>query len=247
LERTRGRFHRNPQGWVWARMIDLTESIKNGIYKPPQFYGTHGVACLRMYNIENGSIVWKNIKRMNLTPDEVREYELIEGDILVNRVNSRELVGKAAPIPSGLETCVYESKNIRLRLHTKYTMSKYASYWLQFSGQNYFNRNAQQTVGMASINQEQLGSVPLPLCSLSEQYKTIEEIERVVSVADKIESTIEQSLKQAERLRQGILKRAFEGKLVPQNPEDEPAEKLLKRIKAERAITKMSSKQGGLL
>lgn len=223
-----------PEGWVWARMIDLTESMKNGIYKPPQFYGTHGVACLRMYNIENGCIVWKDVKRMTLTPDEVIEYGLKEGDILVNRVNSRELVGKAAPIPSGLETCVYESKNIRLRLCKKHMVSKFISYWLQLSGQNYFNRNAQQTVGMASINQEQLGSMPIPLCSLSEQKKSIEEVDRAFSVADEIEITIEQSLKQSDRLRQSILKKAFEGKLVPQNPDDEPAEKLLERIRLEK-------------
>ena len=219
-----------PQEWKWARLVDFIESMKNGIYRPPQFYGTYGVACLRMYNIENGKIVWKDIKRMNLTHDEINEYGLLEGDILVNRVNSRELVGKAAPIPNGLEPCVYESKNIRVRLHAKYVVSKYVSYWLQLSGQTYFNHNAQQTVGMASINQEQLSSIPVPFCPLIEQNKITEEIERYFSVADEIETTLMKNLKQSDRLRQSILKRAFEGKLVTQNPADEPAEKLLQRI-----------------
>lgn len=232
-----------PEGWVWTTMIELTESMKNGIYKPPQFYAEFGVACLRMYNIEDGSIVWKDIKRMKLTQDEIKEYELLEGDILVNRVNSRELVGKAAPIPSGLECCVYESKNIRLRVFAQYVASKYISHWLQLSGQKYFNRNAQQTVGMASINQQQLGAIPLPFCSLIEQQKIGEEIERCFSVADNIERTIEQSLKQAERLCQSILKRAFEGQLVPQDPSDEPAEKLLERIRAEKAKNQTNTKR----
>jgi type I restriction enzyme S subunit len=62
-----------PEGWVWTRIGDIAESMKNGIYKPRQFYGENGTACLRMYNIEDGSIVWKNIRRMNLTQDEIRE------------------------------------------------------------------------------------------------------------------------------------------------------------------------------
>jgi type I restriction enzyme S subunit len=74
----------------------------------------------------------------------------------------------------------------------------------------------------------------IPLPPLAEQHKIVEEIERRFSIADEVEKIVEQSLKQAERLRMSILKRAFEGKLVLQNPNDEPAEKLLERIKYAR-------------
>ena len=76
---------------------------------------------------------------------------------------------------------------------------------------------------------------PFPYCSLPEQQQIVAEIESRLSVCDKLEETISQSLLQAEALRQSILKQAFAGKLVPQDPSDEPADKLLARIRAERA------------
>ncbi|CAD5950936.1 MAG: hypothetical protein RLZZ532_3779 [Cyanobacteriota bacterium] len=68
-----------------------------------------------------------------------------------------------------------------------------------------------------------------------EQNKIVEEIERIFSVTNQLEKTIDANLKRSEKLRQSILKQAFEGKLVPQDPNDEPAEKLLERIKVEKA------------
>jgi len=85
----------------------------------------------------------------------------------------------------------------------------------------------------------------IPLPPFPEQHKIVEEIEHRLSVADEVEKVIEQSLKQAERLRQSILKKAFEGKLVPQDPNDEPAEKLLEKIKTEKAKREVEKEWGG--
>ena len=226
-----------PNEWKWTTIGDITLSMKNGIYKPPNFYNEKGIACLRMYNIEEGNIIWKDIKRMNLTKNEVKDYELNPGDILVNRVNSRELVGKAATIPHGLETCIYESKNIRLRISNKFINSKLVSFWFLLYGQRYFNNNAQQTVGMASINQVQLGAMPIPLMSIEEQELLIREIERRFSIISHNIENIKIYLNFSKNLYQSILKVAFEGKLVLQDPADEPVEILLERIKREIKLT----------
>jgi type I restriction enzyme S subunit len=224
-----------PNSWAWTNIYEISESMKNGIYKKQNFYNDNGIACLRMYNIDRGCIVWKDIKRMQLTSEEIREYGLRPGDILINRVNSRELVGKAAVIRNNPEPCVFESKNIRLRLMDKSVNSQFLNVWFLIFNQKYFNHNAQQTVGMASINQDQLGSMPVPLPPLSEQQIIVKKTESLLGSLTELEDAIIKSQNYSGCLRQSILKLAFEGKLVPQNSYDEPAFILLERIKAERA------------
>jgi type I restriction enzyme S subunit len=202
-----------PKGWKWVKVLEVAESMKNGLYKPSDIYSNDGIACLRMYNINSGKILWFDIKRMNLNKSDIEEYSLKEGDLLVNRVNSRELVGKTAYIKRYNEPIVYESKNIRLRLKEN-VVGKYLNYWFLLSANKYFTSNAQQTVGMASINQKQLSNFLFPLCSIEEQQFIVDELDSKLTVCNNIEETISQSLQQAETLRQSILKKAFEGKLV---------------------------------
>ena len=85
------------------------------------------------------------------------------------------------------------------------------------------------------LNHKDIDPLPFPLPPLPEQQAIVSEVEFRLSVADEVEETITAELKRAEQLRQSILKKAFSGKLVPQDPNDEPASVLLERIKAEKA------------
>lgn len=88
----------------------------------------------------------------------------------------------------------------------------------------------------------QLTQFILPLPPLAEQHRIVAEVDRRLSTVDELESFFTANLKRAERLRQAILKRAFEGKLVAQDPKDEPASALLECIRAERARTTLEGK-----
>ena len=103
---------------------------------------------------------------------------------------------------------------------------------------HWFNSINLATLGDGSnipqIKHGDIEQLPVPLPPLAKQQKIVEEVEQLFSVADAVEKTIEENLKQAERLRHSILQKAFTGKLVPQDARDEPASILLERIKAER-------------
>ena len=93
-----------------------------------------------------------------------------------------------------------------------------------------------------NINLKTLSDLAIPLPPLAEQHRIVAEVERRLSVIQQAETAVETSLKRAERLRQSILKRAFSGQLVPQDPNDEPAAVLLARIQAERAAAAAAAK-----
>jgi type I restriction enzyme S subunit len=188
--------------------------MKNGIYKPASAYAEDGFACLRMYNIGDGKLVWRDIKRMRLSKDELAEYRLLPGDLLVNRVNSRELVGKAAVIPEGIEPLVFESKNIRLRLAPYKANPKFINYQLLLNGRRHFSTNAQQVVGMASVNQKQLADFPIVLPPLSVQQDTVAEIEKQFSRLDEAVASLKRIEANLKRYKAAILKAAVEGKLA---------------------------------
>ena len=95
-------------------------------------------------------------------------------------------------------------------------------------------REGKQSVNLASINLTVLRSFPIPLAPLAEQAAIVEAVEDQLSVIEHIEADVAAKLKSAQALRQSILRHAFTGQLVPQDPHDEPASELLKRIAADR-------------
>lgn len=106
-----------PAGWRWVRLGDVTREVRNGLYKPEHFYG-RGTPIVKMFNIGrlDGTWVLRRLDKVDLNEDEASAYLLQEGDIVLNRVNSRDLVGKCAVVDTRTANAVFESKNMRVGL-----------------------------------------------------------------------------------------------------------------------------------
>lgn len=224
-----------PEGWIWARLGTVSEKMQYGTSEKAT-RDASGIPVVRMGNIQNGQLIFDNLKYFPRNPPWLDDFVLRDGDVLFNRTNSAELVGKTAVYKSHHPAAVFASYLIRIKVNrSAYTPTILSFFINSFHGRRYIASVVSQQVGQANVNATKLSSMPIPLAPLSEQQRLIEEIERRFSVIDELEKVVSQGLTQTERLRQSILKRAFEGKLVPQDPSDEPAEKLLERIKTEKA------------
>jgi type I restriction enzyme S subunit len=197
-----------PEGWVWTRLGLLFKwSNGKGLTKKQMRVGNYYV-----YG-GNGMTGVHN------------KWLCAEECIIVGRVGAQCGNVHIAPPKSWItDNAIYTS------WRTEQIYLKFFYYLLSDYGLNTLSGGS----GQPYVSQAILNPLAVPLISVSEQRKVVQEIERLLSVADEVEKIVEQGLKQAKRLRQSILKKAFEGKLVPQDPSDEPAEKLLERIKAEK-------------
>ena len=225
-----------PEGWEWVRLGEVISDVKYGTSKKCHLKKV-GNPVLRIPNIINGDIDIAELKYAIFSNDEKLNYRLMENDILLIRSNgSISIVGKTAVVKKEINGYLFAGYLIRLRLINSLNESKEIHYI--FSSviiRNQIERFAKSTSGVHNINTHEICTLKIPMITKEEQVQIVTEIETRLSVADNLEKSIDKSIQKAEALRQSILKKAFEGSLVPQDPKDESAEVLLERIKAEKA------------
>jgi len=200
-----------PKGWKWVTLGDVCYNVDYGSATKSKKVGT--IPVLRMGNIQNGIFDWSDLVYTD-DKEEIEKYLLKKNDVLFNRTNSAEWVGKTA-IYKGERPAIFAGYLIRINRKESLIDAAYLTYFLNTHfAKSYGNTVRSFGVNQSNINGTKLKTYPIPLCSLEEQQFIVEELESKLTVCDKIEETITQSLQQTETLRQSILKKAFEGKLV---------------------------------
>ena len=201
-----------------------------------------GIPVLRMGDIQNGKLRFNKLKYLKKITD--KKLLLQKGDLLFNRTNSAELVGKSAVFNSDF-VCSFASYLIKVRFSEKLN-SDYVCFYINSPyGKAWAKTQLTQQVGQANINSQKLQALQIPVPSLDEQKRIVAEIESRFERADALETAVDRALSNAEKLKQAVLKKAFSGELVPQNPDDEPASVLLDRIRAERAAEQRANPKKG--
>jgi len=198
-----------PNGWAWTRFGATVKSLNNGLYKPAGFYTDSGVISLRMYNIQDGAIVFSDIRRVNIDDDEIDQYRLQAGDLLINRVNSKDLVGKTAVIPGIDEPLVYESMNMRARPFVGFVDSLYLNLFMRTRlAKDTLLSHAKEAIGQASLNQGQISSLAIPLPPLAEQHRIVAKVDQLMALCEQLKTRICQAQQLNERLASTLVKQA---------------------------------------
>ncbi|EGB13770.1 restriction modification system DNA specificity domain-containing protein [Pseudodesulfovibrio mercurii] len=230
-----------PEGWCWAKVEELACDVRYGTSAKTSDDETQ-MPVLRMGNIVDGDLVYDNLKYLDRSHKDLSELCLHYGDILFNRTNSAELVGKTAMFDSD-EDFSFASYLIRVRV-LQIVPEVVVWYINSPFGRQWVSQNVSQQVGQANINGSKLKALAVPIPPQDEQVELARKIKQTLAVIKGQRENSIGLIGQVANLDQSILAKAFRGELVPQDPNDEPASVLLERIKAERETAKGKKKAG---
>jgi type I restriction enzyme S subunit len=225
-----------PEGWGWCKLGDFIDSIDAGKSfkcdeREPR---ADEIGVAKVSAVTWGEYDESESKTCTDTSKENEAYLIRVGDFILSRANTIDLVGVCVIARKVTKKIMLSDKTLRIRFD-----GFSQEYFLQYLG----SRGGRKQImllstgnqeSMRNIGQERIRSITVPICSAAEADVVIESLAAKLSEADQLDQTLTASLQQAEALRQSILKKAFSGQLVPQDPHDEPASGLLARIRAEK-------------
>lgn len=236
---------------TFSALKNLIDKVRYGTSK--KCSTEENVNSMPVYRIPNidfkkGVLDKTDLKFASFDDSEKSSLMLKSGDILIIRSNgSLNLVGRAALVYNTDTNGLYAGYLMRLRIKdTEKLLPKFLLHFLNSGkARAYIEEKAKSTSGVNNINSEEISDLQIPVPTLAEQEKIVAEIESRFERADALETAVDRALNDAEKLKQAVLKKAFSGELVPQNPDDEPASVLLDRIRAARASEQRANPKKG--
>lgn len=222
---------RLPDGWCWST-VDGVGDVLLGRQRAPQYLtGRYSHPYLRVANVKDDAIDLSDVEQMDFDPTHLERYRLLPGDILVSEGQSPELVGQSAIYRGGIEGLCFQKTLHRFRPALPGPRSEFAQIVFRAHVRaGIFSAVASITTNIAHLTLEKFKAAPFPLPPASEQQRIVLECQRLMTLADDVEQLAGASRRRLRRLRQSVLRWAFEGRLVDQDPNDEPASALLERL-----------------
>lgn len=229
-----------PPNWFNTTVAAISDSLRYG-YTAKANPEADGPRMLRITDIQNGQVRWSGVPRCEIEPEKRDDFLLSPGDIVFARTGGT--VGKSFLIRGVPEPAVFASYLIKVSPATG-VEPRYL-YWF-FQSLMYWEQIALRKGGLqGNVNAKTLGSIELAFAPTNEQVEVARILDARIETIQILEAEIDRVLARADLFRQSILKKAFAGKLVPQEPGDEPAVALLARIKEGRAQTALHKRKLG--
>lgn len=223
-----------PDSWEWIRLGNICEPIRYGFTSSAKDNGNSKL--VRITDIQNNNVNWNNVPFCDVPKVKLKDLQLKANDILIARTGGT--VGKSFVVKNISEVAVFASYLIRIRLidnelidFVKYFLDS-PYYWQMISLK-------QSGTGQPNVNATKLSEILIPIPPIEEQKRIVAKIEKLMPlVAEYAESynhlqKIDNEFE--DKLKQSVLQYAMEGKLVKQDPSDEPASELIKKIENEKA------------
>ncbi len=233
-----------PEGWCWTT-VEQVGNVQLGRQRAPQHHnGKFMRPYLRVANVFEARIDTSDILTMNFTPEEFETYRLKFGDILLNEGQSLELIGRSAIYRDEVPGACFQNTLVRFRAYPPLLPEYALTVFRVYLHTHRFQRIGKHTTNIAHLGAGRFAVLEFPVPPFTEQEQIVSEVERHLSLISQLETAVEANLKRAQRLRQGILHEAFAGRLVAQDPNDEPASVLLERIRSERGSREQKNGTG---
>jgi type I restriction enzyme, S subunit len=202
-----------PEGWVWCRLGEVTIDISYGTSEKADSTGE--IPVLRMGNITtNGEILYSNLKYVSSSISDLPKLYLQNGDLVFNRTNSYELVGKSGVFENE-EPYTLASYLIRVRFISS-IQSKYIANYInsKVCRETQLEPQIIQQNGQANFNGTKLSNIIIPLPTASEQHRIVQKLDELMQTCDALETSIKASAEQNEKLLQQVLREALRKEAV---------------------------------
>ena len=204
---------------------------------PDWHSGTHMRRYLRVANVFEDRLDLTDVMQMNFPPEVFERFKLVPGDILLNEGQSPHLLGRPAMYRGELDEGAFTNSLIRFRASPEVLPEWALLVFRHYMHSGRFSKEVRITTNIAHLSAGRFKSIEFPIPPIDEQRRILDVADRDLSHQVELERSLEATDGRATVLRGSLLAAAFNGELVDQDPDDEPACALLSRIRGEREVT----------
>ncbi len=224
-----------PAGWSWTQ-VQAVGRVDLGRQRSPKYHsGDNMKSYLRVANVFENRIDTSDVMEMHFEPEAFERSRVALGDILLNEGQTPELLGRPAMYRGEPPEVAFTNSLLRFRAGPSIEPEWALLVFRHHMHSGRFTRESRITTNIAHLSAARFKPVEFPVPPIEEQRRVVQEFERLSSFVTACERAVDVGLARSAALRRSVLKAAFEGRLVPQDPSDELASVLLERIRDERS------------